>query len=587
MTSQEEQHIRNAVNAYASTDDTEYFLNYGDDIEITAYTPYEIDECRLESQLDSRSVVEHQQPYKGGSVGPLTVTLPSQVDRWAVEVSSLVRGRFQDVVHYYTVPGSEHTKTCCPCRGSGKVDCPTCGAQGFIICPSCHGSGTWKCPSCSDGKVAKTCSSCSGKGGRYVQKSKQEQVSRPRLDYSSGKTVWQYEYVTKYYDVWETCQSCNGRREIFSTCGRCEGTGKVTCMRCHGQNRRNGRTTVTCETCSGKKKLICKTCEGNKTLLESIRIIQELERRSNHQVYVHLDDWDEVKPLPWRKECPSKVLFEETKTELPHNLYPSNDTYNDCLNRFLNSHAKLETRHCHIRFQRAVITRFHYHKVEYDYDGKSYTGYILGDTFHPVNSPIIEYADDLIEDAKSSLKHGSAVNARRILQEAQALNVKGKSSTIQDLLLKVNTHLNVITQLGLKIMFWIVALFATPFVFQYYDAFNPVLPYAKFVNSPDWFCYDILPVAQCILFLLLLRFSRFISSEEDYSKLDYNHALMYVGLGVGKIMLAAVVIFIVLAVVNYLGLSIVTSIAMWLIWWVVKIVFYIVAIIIALISKLF
>ncbi len=580
MTEQEVKHIRSLVNAYSRTTDNERFRDYGDDIEVVDCTPWQITECRVDSQLDHREVVEHEQPYTGSRISPFTVSSPSQVDRWAYEITSLSKGRFQDTTSHLTVPGSEHTKTCHTCHGEGKVDCPTCGAKGYYTCPSCHGSGMQQCSSChGSGTISKPCSSCGGKGGRNVKRNRQKQVARQY--YSSGKTVWRYEYVNEPYDAWEACISCGGKGHHDSTCGHCHGAGNVTCQRCKGNK------VVTCHTCSGNKKVTCDTCEGYKELLHSLRIMQTLEKHSDHQLYINHDYWDEIEPLPWREQCRTESVFEKVDTALAHDLYTENDDYNDSFNEFLDAHVKLESQRCHIRFQRAAVTRFHFHRVEYKFNGKTYTGYILGSTFYPVNSPIIEYASELIKGAESNLKHRSAVGARRKLKEAEALNVEGTSVAIQKLLQKVNAHLNVITQLGLKIMFWLVALFATPLVFQYYDAINPVLPYASFVNRPDWFGYDLLPVAQCLIFLFFLKLSKVGSSQTDYSKHDYSHALIYFAHGMGKILLAAVVIFALLAAVNYLGLGIITSIGMWLLWWVIKIAFFAIVIIIALISKLF
>ena len=580
MTAQEERHIRDLVNAYSHTAETDRFHDYGNDIEITENTPYYITECRVDSQLDRREVEKHEQPYTGSPLKALAVTSLSQVDRWMFEVGPLSKGQFRDTTGHLTVPGSEHAETCHTCRGDGKVDCPTCGARGYYTCPSCHGSGQERCSKCGgSGVVSIPCSSCGGKGGRTVKSTRRTQV--PRQDYTSGQTRTRYEEVVEYVDTWVPCGSCDGKGHKDSSCGRCGGSGHLTCQRC------SGHKTVTCHTCSGNKKVTCDSCQGYRKLLHSIRIEQTLETHSNHQLYIDHDYWDELEPLPWREQCRTESVFERVDARLAHNIYPENEDYNDSFNEFIDAHAKTESQRCHIRFQRAAIKRFHFHRVQYDYNGKTYAGYILGNTFFPVVSPITEYADELIHGAESSLKHRSAVEARRKLKEAQSLHVEGTDSTIDKLLEKVNAHLNVITRLGLKIMFWLVVLFATPFVFQYYDAINPVLPYASFLNSSDWFAYDHLPAAQCIIFIFALYLSKAGSVETDYSKLDYNHALVYLARGMGEILLYAMVIFVLLAAVNYLGLGILTSIAMWLLWWVIKIVFFVVIIIIALVMKLF
>lgn len=583
MTSSEVKHIRDLVNAYSrTTKNNDHFRDYGDDIEVTDNIPYYITECRIDSQLDQREVVKHEEPYTGSRLSALTVTSPSQVDRWLFEIGPLSKGRFQDTTDHLTVSGSEHVQTCHTCRGKGKVDCPTCTGKGrrkgYYTCPSCGGSGVRDCSSCG-GSGEGTCSSCGGSGQKKVKRTRQKPVEEAYHD--SAGVHYRTKYVTEYYDSMEPCPRCNGRGTTPHTCSHCSGTGTVTCKRCKGDKE------IPCSTCSATGEVTCGTCKGNKELLHSLRIAQTLERHSDHQLYIVDDFWNEIESLPWREECQTESVFEKVDDRLAHDLYTENESYNDSFNEFLDAHAQLQSQRCHIRFQRAAVTRFHLYHVKYNYKGKAYTGYIFGNTFHPVNSPIIEYAGELIKGAESSLKHRSAVGARRKLKEAQSLNVEGTNDAIQKLLQKVNAHLNVITRLGLTIMFWLVALFSTPFVFQYYDAINPVLPYAKFVNSPDWFGYSYLPVAQCLIFLFFLSISKVFLLETDYSKHDYNHALTYLGVGMGKILLAAIGIFVLLAGVNYLGLGILTSIGMWLLWWVIKIAFFAIVIIFALIAKLF
>ena len=139
MTAQEERHIRDLVNAYSHTADTDRFRDFGDDIEITDCTHYYISECRFDSQLDKREVEKHEQPYTGSSLKALTVTSLSQVDRWRFEMGPLSRGRFQNTTDHLTVPGSEYVETCHTCRGDGKENCPTCTGKG-------RRKGYHKCP---------------------------------------------------------------------------------------------------------------------------------------------------------------------------------------------------------------------------------------------------------------------------------------------------------------------------------------------------------------------------------------------------------------------------------------------------------
>lgn len=582
MNEQEVKYIRDLVNAYSRTIDHERFRDYGNDIEITENTALQIDECRGDTQFDSRDVVKYEEPYTGTPLKALTVTALSQVDRWIFEVGPLAKGQFQDAEGHRTVPGSEHAEVCHTCKGAGKLNCPTCTGKGsktgWHVCPSCEGRGVRECSMCG-GSGAKRCSACNGSGSRRVKKTRKKQVARQY--YSTGQTVTRYEYVDETYWDNENCPACGGRGEIRGGCPKCGGSGSLTCIKCRGNKE------VPCETCSRTGKVVCGPCQGRTKLLHSIRITQKLEHQSDGQVFAADEWWAEVDKLPWREECPAETVFEVLDDQLGSDLYPEQSDYNASFDKILDTHISLASDNCHIRFQRAAVIRYHFSRVRYNYNGKSYTGYITGNTFHPVTSPIIEYADELIKGAESSLKRSSAVDARRKLKEAQSLNVEGNKRLIRDMLEQVNNHINDIAQLGHNIVFWFVALFATPYVLQFYDGVNPVLPYASFVNRPDWFAYDYLPVAQVLVFLYFFIMMKGYLLETDYSKLDLNHTYLYFALGIVKTLVGAVLLFVLLAAVNYLGLVILSAIGMWVLWWIIKVVFFIVIMLIILISKLF
>lgn len=582
MNEQEVRHIRDLVNAYSRTVNHKRFLDYGNDIEIKENIELCIHECRGDTQLDRRDVVKHEEPYTGTPLKALTVTNLSQVDRWMFEVGPLAKGQFQDAEGHRTVPGSEHAEVCHTCKGAGKLNCPTCTGKGsktgWHVCPSCEGRGVRECSMCG-GSGAKRCSACNGSGSRRVKKTRKKQVARQY--YSTGQTVTRYEYVDETYWDNESCPTCSGRGEIRGGCPKCGGSGRLTCIKCRGNKE------VPCETCGQTGKVVCGPCQGRTKLLHSIRITQKLEHQSDGQVFAADEWWAEVDKLPWREECPAETVFEVLDEQLGSDLYPEQSDYNASFDKILDTHISLASDNCHIRFQRAAVIRYHFSRVRYNYNGKSYTGYITGNTFHPVTSPIIEYADELIKGAESSLKRSSAVEARRKLEEAQSLGVEGTGRIIRDLMEKVNDHINVIAQLGQNIMFWLVALFATPYVLQFYDGVNPVLPYASFVNRPDWFAYDYLPVAQVLVYLFFFSVMKAILLEDDYSKLDLKHTYLYFALGIVKTLAGAVLLFVLLAAVNYLGLVIFSAIGMWLLWWAIKIAFIVAVTIIYFICKLF
>ena len=123
----------------------------------------------------------------------------------------------------------------------------------------------------------------------------------------------------------------------------------------------------------------------------------------------------------------------------------------------------------------------------------------------------------------------------------------------------MTTHLITLYNLGNDLMFWLIALFGTPFLYNFYSELNPVMRYAFFTNDPSWPPNGWVPAMQCILFLILLWIAKFMIKQDDHSKARHATVFGYVLSGLGRYLLIAAAILAVLMGLNYLGLSVITS----------------------------
>ena len=106
-----------------------------------------------------------------------------------------------------------------------------------------------------------------------------------------------------------------------------------------------------------------------------------------------------------------------------------------------------------------------------------------------------------MKEANKKIGGVGTVKARKMLEQVEKLNVYGIDGHVYGLESKVGRHLNVMYNLGNDLMFWLIALLGTPFIYNFYDALNPVMRYAHFINDPAWRPYGWVPVVQCIIIL--------------------------------------------------------------------------------------
>ena len=173
---------------------------------------------------------------------------------------------------------------CVTCHGSGEVKCKKCNGTGR--CTDCHGEGSHRCNQCGGtgtcrrcgGSGRITCTKCNGTGqtyenGKYIKCYKcggRGSFSCPDCT-SGGKKV--AKGLTSIASLGIIDLSGSGHGD--GKCQKCDGTGRITCKKCHGSGdcpTCNGSGLVSCHhcngtghcpTCNGTGKVTCKRCKGS------------------------------------------------------------------------------------------------------------------------------------------------------------------------------------------------------------------------------------------------------------------------------------------------------------------------------------
>ena len=527
--------VRDFVNEYASRSEGHPFGNYGDEIVLQKYELSPVYSVHLQSQYDRRTVKDKQYPYKGGDIYVRKFYRPSDVDVWAY--SLLTTEKFVHNGESFEVTGSHHVERCGRCDGSGKVSCPSCGGSGD-----------------------QPCSTCSGKG--QIKKTRQEYRHTADKVYSDGHREPVYNYVDVTY--YEKCSNCHGSGRV--NCYNCGGDGKVTCPVCEGYGK-----NVHCyeiEQKLGNKissdYFFDANVEKVAELVDTVKLYDKWVVKKADFMNVDCADFFGSKLLSLRQKSIAGASFTE-ESELA-----------SALDSFIGEHKEMTGSTCHMLFQLAEIYRTDVWWVQYTYNGRTYDGCIAAgkdgkERFYAGVSPITELADKWLREAKKKVGGVGTIKARDLLEKVEKLHVYGRNTQqlgIQD---KVNTHLNTLYNLGNDLMFWLIALLGTPFLYNFYSELNPVMRYVHFVNDPAWAPYGWVPAVQCILFLGLLWGAKWIVNINDHSKARHRTVFGFVFTGMGLYLLIAVGLLAVLLGLNYLGLSVITSGIFWLIWRIILI----------------
>ncbi|MBP5567552.1 MAG: hypothetical protein J6X57_08740 [Bacteroidales bacterium] len=512
--------VRDLVNAYAAQGEGHPYEDYGDHITLQKYELCPIYTVSLRTQYDSRSISTRQYPYKGGNIYTRRFFKTSDVDVWSYKL--LTTNEFRKDEKSYEVPGSHHVETCNRCGGSGKVICPDCGGTGTERCSVCHGNG-------------------------QIQKTRSEYQHTADKVYSDGHREPVYSYVNVTY--YETCRNCGGDGEV--NCSTCNGDTRVTCPICHGYGR-----NVHCYAIDQK---IYNVYAEEYLVDNRVAAVREL--------------------IEQKEKCRGRGLFYDREEQIQKGEFAEDREIASTLDGYIGKHALPVGGGCHILFQEADIDRIDVWWVQYTYQGKTYSGCIssgLGEErFFPETSPITDLAEKWMKEANKKIGGVGTVKARKLLEQVEKLNVYGIDNNVYGLESRVGRHLNIMYNLGNDLMFWLIALVGTPFIYNFYSELNPVLRYAHFINDPNWAPFKWVPAVQCILFLGLLWFAKFAVNEDDHSQERHATVFGYVFKGMALYVLIATIILVVMLGLNYLGLSAITTRVFWLGGQVLKILFII------------
>lgn len=542
--------VKDLVNQYAASSKGHPFGNYGDQIKLEKYELCPIYVVELHTQFDNRPISSKQYPYNNASYGARSIYKASDINPWSY--SLLTTEKFVHNGKSFEVTGSHHVETCEPCRGQGSVTCPTCQGSGDVTCSNCGGSGHLTCSSCG-GRGYSSCSSCGGSG------KKRESYSER---YISGYEGYTPIYSTRiaYRDV--SCGSCGGSGK--HTCYSCSGTGQKTCSSC------GGKGTKTCSQCYGRGSITCKVCEGKGRNVHCFSIDQEL-KDDLLTAYFHDEKVAGVAEImDKRGHYTGERLFEFQAPSIGKGIFSGESEMAAKLDSMIVTHAGRVNDTCHILFQLADILRCETWWVEYTYKGKRYNGVIYEDKFMAGVSPITEYAEKILKEADRKLGGLGTIKARELLDQAEDLNVYGSGARINSLRMMVNKHLNTLYNLGTDLTFWLIALFVTPFLYNFYSDLNPVARYVFFTNDPTWPPYGWLPAMQCVVFLIALWFIKVLINNEDHSRKRHGSVFTYVLFGMGKYLLIALGVLAVLMAANYFGLSVLTGWVGYLAWQLIR-----------------
>ena len=532
--------VRRLINEYASRSEGHPFGNYGDDIILRKYELSPVYSVHLQSQYDIRNVKDKQYPYKGGDVYTRKYYKPSDVDVWNYDL--LTTDRFVHKGESFEVPGSHHVERCSRCGGSGKVNCPDCGGSGDQPCSTCNGNG-------------------------QIKKTRQEQRHTADKVYSDGHREAVYNYVDVTY--YEKCSNCGGSGRV--NCYKCGGDGKVTCSVCEGYGR-----NVHCYAIDQKLENKLSADYFFDANVQKVAELVDKIKFYDKKVWKKADFMGSE-----RGEYFGSKLFSLRRNALSEDCFTEEDELASALGSFIGEHAGVTGSSCHMLFQLAEICRTDVWWVEYTYNGRSYDGCIAAgedgkERFYAGVSPITELADKWLREAKKMVGGVGTVKARNLLDNVEKLHVYGRDTQKGGIQGKVDTHLNTLYNMGNDLMFWLIALLGTPFLFNFYSELNPVLRYAHFINDPAWKPYGWVPAVQCILFLVLLFAAKRIVNINDHSKARHKTVFGYVFTGMGLYLLVAIGILAVLLGLNYLGLSAITSGAFWLAWQIIVVILAIV-----------
>ncbi|MBO4819912.1 MAG: hypothetical protein J5548_00390 [Prevotella sp.] len=312
--------------------------------------------------------------------------------------------------------------------------------------------------------------------------------------------------------------------------------------------------------------MACKDCAGSGKLLHYLRISQSLYYDDEEQIVCHDDFFDtKVAHLSWQEEADNEELFGIVADVLGGDIYPDDVDVNEALNRMAEQQAQHANPNKRLLKQGAWVTCYYAQEVCYQYKGKDYNGIILGDHLYLEVSPVTDYIENVAEESERKISRQGSAAALKDIEEAMQLET-GDQEKLELLWYEAKDRLEKKVKLGENLFFWPSLLFLAPLVYKFYAVVNPVIGYASIVKDPSWRGHDLLPITQAVIFVVLYGFVAFVirimsKYNSTYGSRDVNYVLA----GMGRMVLAAVGAFAVLVLLNYLGLS-------WLTTWIAVII---------------
>lgn len=574
-----EQEIKRIINAYSRQTSGHPFEDFGNDIRITVNDDCTIQECSVRTQYEARDKEERQRPYKGWTVAPRKVFNLSDVDSWSFRLRTPTD--FTEEKTFYEVDGSAHVEQCTTCSGQGRTTCYSCMGKGKEVCHRCGGDYQHlRCGQCGgDGK--NNCSSCHGTGKQACSKCKGtgkvvENLSewKTHWDYGLQKQVGGYEWVKKEV----RCSACGGRG--YFRCNSCGGTGTKTCSSC------GGRGFVTCPDCT-KGYLICKTCGGDGYLTCTVcegqgrnEFRYVVNRTLSQETLNRFICDNRVREFAEQNKLSfDAVDFKVREDTLGTELYPEDVRCSSALSKLV---SKADTDDGRILFQEARVRHVASTYVEYEFDGDSYKGIICNGTFFSQGpSPIDEWASELVGKAEKKMKRGSAAATLKMLEQAEQAG--GNKRAIKELRGKAFIKLDRLYSAGMSTAFWFYFVLVTPVLFNFYSKLNPVMSWAIVTNNPKWRLYGMLPLVQTLIFIGAMLLIRLLFNERagTVCKKTYSSVWLYYAQGFGEFFAACLGALLALLLINFLGVSVLTT---FVVGWAIMLVALVIAIAVLLVK---
>ncbi|MGN0214194.1 MAG: hypothetical protein ACI4AH_05220 [Muribaculaceae bacterium] len=550
-----EQRIRQAVNTYAKNIPHNPLSSLGDYISIGTVSLRPMYTLKVDTQYERRWKADFDDPYRGRA-GRYVPDKPV----WSLTLNA-APSTLTNVTHKHVIQDSEQIYTCRTCSGSGKVICSKCHGDGKVDCSSCGGRGTSACSSCN-GEGSKHCYSCSGNG--FVK------VTRQETRYRGNVT----ELVTIHEN--KSCSSCGGRgRKI---CTSCNGQGSLTCSSCNGKGR------IKCRTCGGDGRVLCPTCDGQKQMIHYRAVLQEFSYSHNtnyvsdtsmfssgefaeiHSKYKGYEVYSEVNP--------KSNITNQKLSEL-------NQQMGSFLQTMLN---KENVANKTIIYQKLTITRLDAYYFEYTYKGSTYQGVLMGGVFRPGNtSPISEHAEEVMDNTEHYMRCRMFPQAWHHSNIASDMNVYGTRSRAAKLLAVAKRKMGHLHEMGAVIAFIMLLLVGVPYIYNFYELYNPVLKFVAYANDPNTMGYDNYPLSMTlisivVMWLVYLRCKRPLIPKLYYATTRLNTIGVLWGFVSFTVMsvLALVATDVIVALGGSILVEWIVGLVLWLLKAVLVIVFFII-----------